>query len=50
MCNHPGGHEIDPGVAPLSLQFFLDHPYEVSPEPYAAGVPSSYPSYCKNSP
>lgn len=50
MCNHPGGHKIDTGVAPLSLQFFLDHPYKVSPEPYAGMIPSGYPSYCKNAP
>jgi predicted esterase len=50
MCHHPGGHEIDPQVAPLSLRFFTDHPYKVSPEPYAGGVPSGYPSYCSNQP
>src|SRR5262249_54262800 len=50
MCNHPGGHAIDSGVAPKSLKFFTDHPYGVSPEPYAAGVPSDFPSYCKNMP
>lgn len=48
MCHHPGGHEIDPQVAPLSLRFFMDHPYKVSPEPYASGVPSGYPTYCSN--
>lgn len=48
MCHHPGGHEIDPQVAPLSLRFFMDHPYKVSPEPYASAVPSGYPSYCSN--
>jgi predicted esterase len=50
MCNHPGGHMIDANVAPLSLEFFMDHPYKVSPEPYAGGVPPEYPSYCKNTP
>lgn len=50
MCNHPGGHEIDPGVAPVSLTFFMAHPYKVSPEPYASAVPSGFPSYCKNAP
>jgi predicted esterase len=50
MCNHAGGHEIDPGVAPVSLQFFLDHPYKVSPDPYGAMIPSAFPSYCKNMP
>ncbi|HEX3596938.1 MAG TPA: hypothetical protein VHU80_17635, partial [Polyangiaceae bacterium] len=50
MCMHPGGHEVDPGVAPHSLEFFLAHPFEVSPEPYSSGPPSGWPSYCKNSP
>ena len=48
MCHHPGGHEIDPQIAPLSLRFFMDHPYKVSPEPYASAVPSGYPTYCSN--
>jgi hypothetical protein len=34
------------GVAAPAWQFFKDHPYEVSPEPYKA-VPSAFPSYCK---
>lgn len=50
LCNHGGGHEIPSAIAPLALRFFLDHPYRVSPEPYAAGVPSDYPKYCSNGP
>ena len=46
MCHHPGGHEVDPQVAPNSLKFFKDHPFEVSPEPYATTIPSDFPSYC----
>jgi hypothetical protein len=48
MCHHPGGHEIDPQIAPLSLKFFKDHPFEVNPEPYAQMIPAGYPSYCSN--
>jgi hypothetical protein len=48
MCHHSGGHEIDPMVAPVSLQFFMAHPYKVSPEPYANGIPMGFPSYCSN--
>lgn len=48
MCKHPGGHMIDSGVAPVSLKFFMDHPYEVSPEPYATAIPAGFPSYCGN--
>lgn len=48
MCPHGRGHEIDLGVAPQSLRFFMDHPYKVSPEPYAAGVPPVFPGYCRS--
>jgi predicted esterase len=48
MCKHAGGHMIDSGVAPMSLQFFMDHPYKVSPEPYANAIPPGFPSYCGN--
>ncbi len=34
------------GVAAPAWQFFKDHPYKVSPEPYQA-VPPTFPSYCK---
>lgn len=30
-----------------SWQSFKNHPYKVSPRPYASGMPSSFPSYCK---
>jgi hypothetical protein len=50
MCHHPGGHEVDPMVAPLSLDFFMAEPYKVSPQPYATTIPSTYPSYCHNTP
>lgn len=32
-------------IAPEALQFFLDHPYGVKPEPYTM-LPSGWPSYC----
>jgi predicted esterase len=50
MCDHGGSHMIAPELAPLGLRFFLDHPYRVSPEPYAASIPSVYPSYCHDAP
>jgi predicted esterase len=50
MCHHPGGHEVDPMVAPVSLQFFMAEPYKVSPQPYATMIPSAFPSYCGNMP
>jgi poly(3-hydroxybutyrate) depolymerase len=47
-CNHGGGH----GAAPADLraagwEFLKAHPFLVSPEPYAGGLPSTFPSYCK---
>ena len=47
-CNHGGSH----CAAPAALQsagwrFMKDHPFGVSPKPYAGGLPSGYPSYCK---
>jgi hypothetical protein len=47
-CNHGGGH----CAAPAALQsagwrFMKDHPFGVSPKPYAGGLPSGYPTYCK---
>jgi hypothetical protein len=33
-------------IAPEGVQFFLDHPFMVSPDPYANGLPSGWPSYC----
>jgi hypothetical protein len=32
-------------VAPQALQFFLDHPYGVKPEPYTT-LPAGWPTYC----
>jgi hypothetical protein len=46
-CNHGGGHQIPSGIASSVWQFMKDHPYKVSPEPYAGGIPASFPSYCK---
>jgi hypothetical protein len=53
-CNHGGGHcgiFFAPAVdyaAYISAQwqFCKDHPYGVSQDPYASGLPSSFPSYC----
>jgi poly(3-hydroxybutyrate) depolymerase len=46
-CNHGGGHCGAPAVdVAAQWQFCKDHPFGVSPEPYAKGLPSSFPSYC----
>jgi hypothetical protein len=47
-CNDGGNHTdftLRTKVAPQALQFFLDHPYGVKPEPYAT-LPSGFPAYC----
>jgi len=45
------GHELGHCGAPAELrqafwQFLKDHPFAVTPEPYANGLPGSFPSYC----
>jgi poly(3-hydroxybutyrate) depolymerase len=46
-CNHGGMHCGAPAndIA-AQWQFCKDHPFGVSPEPYASSLPSSFPSYC----
>ncbi|MBV9948739.1 MAG: hypothetical protein JOZ69_17965 [Myxococcales bacterium] len=46
-CNHGGGHCGAP-AADIAGQwrFVKDHPFGVSPEPYANGLPTELPSYC----
>jgi hypothetical protein len=47
-CNDGGTHTdivLRSKVAPQALQFFLDHPFGVQPEPYTT-LPSAFPSYC----
>jgi hypothetical protein len=46
-CNHGGGHVgSPPDLKAAGWQFLKDHPFGVSPEPYANGLPSMFPSYC----
>jgi len=46
-CNHGGGHCAAPvdDIA-AQWQFCKDHPFGVVTDPYASGLPSSFPSYC----
>jgi poly(3-hydroxybutyrate) depolymerase len=46
-CNHGGGHCGGAGQAPSIWQFFKAHPYGVSPEPYAGGLPAGFSSVCQ---
>lgn len=45
-CEHDQGHTLDPDFWPFTLDFLLDHPKGVSPEPYAEGLPDSFPEWC----
>lgn len=48
LCNHGQGHQNIPSSDRMSVwQFFQDHPYNVTPKPYASGLPAGFPSYCK---
>jgi predicted esterase len=46
ICNHGGGHDVPESIAASAWQFYRDHPYGVTPEPYQGGLPASFPSYC----
>jgi poly(3-hydroxybutyrate) depolymerase len=49
-CNTGGGHVSGPpAVSPGIWQFFQDHPFKVSPNPYPP-LPSVFPSYCQIGP
>jgi hypothetical protein len=46
-CNHGGGHCGAPSVlAAVVWKFMRDHPFGEAPEPYADGIPASFPAYC----
>jgi predicted esterase len=53
-CNHGGGHCGIFFATPVNTseyvnaqwQFCKDHPFGVAQDPYAAGLPSTFPSYC----
>lgn len=47
-CNQGGGHCQLPNAAKRAAWDFLNaHPYGIDPEPYAGGLPDSFPSYCQ---
>jgi poly(3-hydroxybutyrate) depolymerase len=46
-CNHGGGHcQAPAALYSAGWEFMKAHPYGVAPEPYQAGLPSTFPSYC----
>lgn len=47
-CNHGGMHCGSPAaVKAAQWQFLKDHPFGVTPEPYAAGLPAGFPDVCE---
>jgi len=46
VCDHDMGHTVPASGVASGWQFLLDHPFGVTPEPYAKGLPKSFPSYC----
>lgn len=46
LCDHGKGHDIPLDAAPSVAAFFAANGFGVSPSPYAAGLPASFPSYC----
>ncbi|WP_437679065.1 cellulose binding domain-containing protein [Sorangium sp. So ce131] len=47
-CNHGGGHCRAPAALyTAAWEFMKAHPFGVEPEPYASGLPASFPSYCE---
>jgi hypothetical protein len=47
-----GGSHVDitrlTRLGPSAWQFFKDHPFKIgAPDPYAKGIPSGFPTYCK---
>ena len=47
-CDHGGGHAAaPPELRASAFEFLKAHPFGVAPEPYAGGLPATFPSFCK---
>lgn len=46
ICSHGLGHTVPSNGRAPAWQFLQDHPFGVTPEPYAEGLPAEFPSYC----
>jgi poly(3-hydroxybutyrate) depolymerase len=46
MCNHGGGHSVPLDSQASAWKFMQDHPYGVSPSPYASKLPDGFLRYC----
>ena len=48
-CAHSEGHCSAPTAAKAAMwEYMKAHPFGVSPDPYAGGLPASFPAYCQN--
>jgi hypothetical protein len=48
LCNHEGNHcGANRKLVAAQWEFLEAHPYGVEPEPYADGLPDSFPEYCQ---
>ena len=46
-CNHGGGHcQAPAALYAAGWEFMKAHPFGVAPEPYSAGLPATFPTYC----
>lgn len=50
LCNHGGGHSVPQDSQASAWRFMQDHPYGVTPEPYATGLPDGFLRYCSLDP
>ena len=46
LCNHGGGHSVPRDSQESAWRFMQDHPYGVTPEPYAQALPDGFLRYC----
>jgi predicted esterase len=46
LCDHGMGHTVPADGRAPAWQFLKDHPFGISPEPYATALPAGFPKYC----
>ena len=46
LCNHGGGHSVPMDSQASAWRFMQDHPFGVSPSPYATKLPDGFLRYC----
>jgi predicted esterase len=50
LCNHGGGHSVPSDSQASAWKFMQDHPYGVTPDPYATALPDGFLRYCSLTP